>query len=598
MSASYLNSNLSSPKYGYNFVVATTQISINAILLQFLAEIAEPTVTACYVYDKVHSSIVQIDYDTLVEEANGTDPFSVPDGSDPNSDQDVINLKNVLFVGAFQATMGLPSGISPPDLPDLVTLGADTSQVEFNLLCSAFTVVGFSGSLYDPQWLNQSQSPQGPLWTFASNVDMRFSPIDPDLYKNLPPAVQNELKNLSGAAFSVQQLLFDLDNAGLWSTPTIPKLSPGSALYDLLQGTFVSQYFTQMQSSGQPLLGVGVVQQTPPTASLDLTDLNFEVSPYVDPNGQPYSDPTQEQEQMATLNYLCAINNNNLPPAVQFNWNWVDSSDVSNFDGVVSINRNDFAAYLAAPMAAYATQYCFQPTAHVDQEFSGVGIYLAFSCSMQNNQTPTVTPVLSGENVMTISHTANSYAWNQYSDDVGELSITATYTMNMAFSGTQVTVTQEQVIYVKISNTLSSDDGNMVDTTLTDTYDLYVDGQGNLNSTCTSSSSTNPTFPPVSGLKNFFTGIGSIATTILGDINDFQGGQLKDTPLAPFQNFVFPGGNTFAFKDVQFSDNQDLVTPITYQDPSNPVAVVPKSSKANNCERKHKMKTMYSDNLI
>jgi hypothetical protein len=32
-------------------------------------------------------------------------------------------------------------------------------------------------------------------------------------------------------------------------------------------------------------------------------------------------------------------------------------------------------------------------------------------------------------------------------------------------------------------------------------------------------------------------------------------------------SWVFPGGKTFAFKNVQFSDNKDLVCEITYVDP-------------------------------
>ncbi|RLL93208.1 hypothetical protein CFD26_100308 [Aspergillus turcosus] len=570
--------------------VATTQISINAILLEFLSQITEPTVTACYVYGKKSSSTIPIDYHTLIQEANGADPFSVPDGSDPKNNQDLIKLQNVQFVGAFRATVGLPSGVDPADLPDLVTLGADTSQVLFNLLCSDFTVVGFGGSIYDLDWLNQSQASEA-LWTFASQVDMRFSTVDQDAYNKLPPAVQNELENLSGTAFSVQQLLFNLDNAGLLSTPSIANIPSGSPLWDLLESTFVSQYFTQMQSSGQPLLGVGVVQQTPPTASLNLTDLNFAVSPYVDQNGQPYSNPTDAQKQMATLNYLCAINNN-LPPAVQFNWNWVDISDQSNFDGVVSVNRNDFAAYLAGPMAAYASQYCIQPTCHVD--FDGTSI--VFSCSLQNNS-PNVTAVLSGDNVMTMSYigTDSDSKVIDYNTSAS-LQITATYTMNMFFSGTRVTITQQQVIYVNIQGSMTRGaDGNMVDTTITDTYDLYIDEGGNLGCSCTSQTVINPTFPPISPIRNFFTGLGDISQKILGEIQDFQGGQLSDMPLAPFQKFVFPGGNTFTFKNVQFSNNQDLVTAITYQDPSGSVAVMPRPSKLKTSPRNLYIKSIYDD---
>jgi hypothetical protein len=38
--------------------------------------------------------------------------------------------------------------------------------------------------------------------------------------------------------------------------------------------------------------------------------------------------------------------------------------------------------------------------------------------------------------------------------------------------------------------------------------------------------------------------------------------------LTVVQDFVFPGGRTFAFKTVGFSNHQDLVAHITYADPS------------------------------
>jgi hypothetical protein len=41
---------------------------------------------------------------------------------------------------------------------------------------------------------------------------------------------------------------------------------------------------------------------------------------------------------------------------------------------------------------------------------------------------------------------------------------------------------------------------------------------------------------------------------------------LQDIPTSTVQNFVFPGGATFTFADVSFSDNQDLVSHIVYAD--------------------------------
>ena len=41
--------NLACSKYGYDFVVATTQASINSTMLNFLASRQEPTVNVCFV---------------------------------------------------------------------------------------------------------------------------------------------------------------------------------------------------------------------------------------------------------------------------------------------------------------------------------------------------------------------------------------------------------------------------------------------------------------------------------------------------------------------------------------------------------------------
>ena len=66
-------SNISDPKYGYDFVVATTQASINATMVNFLSTRKEPTIVVCYVADS-QGKRVEIDYDLLKKNAKGTDP--------------------------------------------------------------------------------------------------------------------------------------------------------------------------------------------------------------------------------------------------------------------------------------------------------------------------------------------------------------------------------------------------------------------------------------------------------------------------------------------------------------------------------------------
>lgn len=183
------------------------------------------------------------------------------------------------------------------------------------MLCSSFTMVqlkpgnGWAG----PSWTNISQSPDSP-WVFTAKVDLRLSTVDGSAYSKLPPDVQEKIMNVASQAFSVQQLLFDLTNASLMSFPEIRGVEPGSDLHTVLLKAFVGAYFHQMQKENQPLLGCSIVVDDAPISTLRLTSFNFNVNRYVDANGQEIPDPTEEQQQLATLNYLCAANNHALPP--------------------------------------------------------------------------------------------------------------------------------------------------------------------------------------------------------------------------------------------------------------------------------------------
>jgi len=56
--------------------------------------------------------------------------------------------------------------------------------------------------------------------------------------------------NVGSQAFSGQQLLLDLTNAALVTISTISGITPGTDLYLVLQISFLSAYFAQMQKGG------------------------------------------------------------------------------------------------------------------------------------------------------------------------------------------------------------------------------------------------------------------------------------------------------------------------------------------------------------
>ncbi len=556
-------SNLSSIKYGYDFVVATTQSSINSTMKEFLSGGTEPEVTICYVADN-QGNPTPIDYETLKSNAKGSDPFSVPGNANTQTNQDLNNLFAARFMVGFKARIGLPPGYQPVNIPDVVTLGSDTSAVSYNLMCSEFIVVEYTpGGGYSPaSWMNQSQPP-GKAWLFTSKVDLRLEPYG-DAYSKLPPAVQAQIKNLGGNAFSVQQLLFDLDSAALQSIPTISGVDPGSNLYLCLQKDFVGKYFSTLKQSGVPVLGCTVTQSVTPKSTLTLTNLNFQTSPLLGTNNQPIANPTPDQQAAFTLNYLCSANGDALPAPTQFAWNWVDATN-SGFDGAIAINRNTFRQYFANQLSSLVPNNCYLAWVQVTLDKASQPVY---SHKLTPGQTPAVTSPPTGATVLSYSYNSSSSDQAGLDGDIGQLKISPSFTLDVSFENNTITITQHLVVYLYIKHLATPASGNIVDKTITDTYSLAVDEYGRLTAVLKSTTQDKSQTPGVNGFLNFFTNLNQLVNDQATWARACTSTNLTDIPVSALQNFVFPGGKTFVFKDASFSNYQDLVAHITYADPS------------------------------
>lgn len=115
--SSALSSNLS--QIGYDMVVATTQKSINATMLQYLdgSDKIEPTVK-CYAWKKVvdpttkkkSEVLTEITLADLANAAPGVDPFAIADDADPDSDVFLQRLRFANFALAYVRACKLCSG--------------------------------------------------------------------------------------------------------------------------------------------------------------------------------------------------------------------------------------------------------------------------------------------------------------------------------------------------------------------------------------------------------------------------------------------------------------------------------------------------------
>lgn len=571
MSAS--QSNISSEKYGYDFVVATTQASINAGLKEYLHNADQPTTYICFLADKDGNPTKQISLPELKKKTGGINPFEIPKGTDYD-DPRIKTLTENMFVVGLKLKMGLPPGILPKDLPPIVNLGTSANNVRFNLLCSEFELIqnsppsGFGGK---GSWNVWSQ-PNGHAWYFTTKVDLVLSDLDKELdtpYFNNHPAKKkallNRLKNISASAFSLQQLLFNLDSAVVMSTPTIQGLPSGSDAAIVLTKSFTNIYFKAMKKRGEPVIAVHAAAQTPDHASLRLTGIEREVGPFIDSNGNPVSNPSPDQQKAVTLDYLCAANNNPLPGAATFNWNWVEPSKITDESGAMAINRKTMAKWLYNQLLPQIRSACIRPSTSTSVTWYGK---IKVSWSFSPYQTPqSVEYPDTGDTVLKVSYTKKADSSDKSGATYGEFDVHSSYDCTVDFKGNQIIIKQHLVMWTKVQFDSTPASGNVVDKTITDTYTLSVDENGNLQTDRKTSKKDNSKNIDLSGFVNFFVNLNDIIDEVAKTEKKVTEATFHNFPIRDVQNFVFPGADVFTYKDVLFSDGRDLVAAITYVRP-------------------------------
>jgi hypothetical protein len=590
--------------FGYDLVVAVTQKSINATMKGFLDSLTAPEVIACFIYDN-NGNMVPIGYEDLKRNAKGSDPFSVADGADSKTNQDLINLAAVLFAGAFKAQIGLPDMHDLKKIPPVVTLqGGTDAPVIFNLLCSEFNIVGFQYTGPITHWLNKAQATDDP-WYFNATVNIAKATVPPS--PSLPAAVQAKINSLQAGTFGVQQLFLDLDTAIKGArNPTFKGVDPLSALAILVDQVFLGAYFKQMRESGQPILGYLVTMSTPDASSLQLGAVVRECCPLLDASGKPITNPNQAQQDAATFNYLCTVSKT--PPTPQtFPWNWVELGEVGSFSGIQAVRREAFADVLASALGVSLNgNFCMSPSiGWTSYPGGGHAWYPSFNSSGPCTFTGAAVNGPVGQNDFTlIRYITWEPPQQQAATDWftnGGMSCRYQVTCQYSFLGwvylsmnggvSTLRIKLKPVMYFGAEHWESFLD---VPYHYHDVeYVQYINLEVTLDLTLTVTSDGRltvelPTQMPTPtdssqpfefwhmGLTGRWYGswIEPVLKNLIQSTKDSLNDRLKNLAaevkggLDSSQGWVFPGGKSFTFKKVAFSEYLDLISHITYVEPS------------------------------
>ena len=586
-------SNLSASKYGYDMVVGTTQASINATMKQFLLKFDGQEFVKCYVYKQDvpegQSHFVETDYEAY-KTTLGFDPFTIPNGT-PTSDERIQKLEANYFAFAFKTVMGLPTSFPLSAIPDVVKLDKGNSSVSYNLFCKEFEILNLEpGGYGGGTWSNLSQVGGDAPWTFTFDVSL-------DLYSNtsafasLPQEIQNQIKNLCpGSMFSVQQLYLDLNAPGLESNPQIANLDPTSNAYIYLTRVFLNKYFANMQEQskdpsnpdGNYLLGYSVKPSDPGNiSSVVPTDLNFMVSPYLDAQGNATT-----QYDLYTLNWLVMTDKHKMPAPVQFEWNWVDASDVGSFNGAMSIKKGTFGNFLNKLLSPSLGTVCLIPSAGIDVNLIKISVSYGFQHDYSGQTYSVVNDGTS--KILTYSYEKSASDSDTFVPNWGNITIKTSVQSDIYLEGTTIRTNTTAACWVHLNTDGGVSEGDIVKYNCETNYNIGVDAHGSLTVTMDT-----PTFKDLSNFDTSTWGqivsVGTIDGMISSVKNfwsvmkDFLTGQENQilAMLNGSSTWVFPGGETLVFKNAAFSQFQDLTADVTYAEPSaQAVAAATKADKA------------------
>ncbi len=565
------DSNISNLRYGYDMVVAITQASINATMEQWLSNYAGPPVILAYVYNPNpqpgESNTKSVDFEQLKQDL-GFDPFTIPNNT-PSTDPRIQKLVEKQFMYAFQTKIGIPD-FPNYTIPPIVQFNHDGSNVTYNMLFGTFQIISINFAPYGGQtWTNLSQEQNGSPWSFTFNVDLNIQSNNINNYfHNLPPEIQQQIKNLGEDMFSVQQLFLDFN---IINSVSLNGVDQNSQTYQLLYGIFLVNYLPYLRQNEAIVLGYGVVAKNPfpEQVSLIPTDLNFEICPYIDTNGNPTSDYDEY-----TLNYLIMSKGNPLPSPVQFAWNWVDKDQIALYSGVMSVNRNIFITFLQNLFSETLQNIAYQPQAHFSTDWFKVN----FSWGCIPDTTPQAYNVVQdGDHVLTYTYNKSSSDSDHNAVVWGNITFNYTAQSDVYLQGTTIMVNTTLTVNMHLNIEGGTCDGNFAKLNSNTVYTMGVDDTGKITISKSAPIINDQSDPVEPDWWQKFITLGQMngvvsdmKTSVSSWINSFLQDDTDaiENTMNGSSGWLFPGGKTFTFANVAFSEYQDLVANIQYVDPS------------------------------
>ncbi|KKO98532.1 hypothetical protein THAR02_09352 [Trichoderma harzianum] len=572
---------------GCDFVVATTQASINSGMVQFIDQARQEVQYLCYLVNPTTGDLEDpIPLEELMKRTGGISPFDIPKGT-PYDDPRITACTNALFQVGIKMRIGIPRNVNPRDL-SIVNLGQNPRSVDFNMYYSDITVIendpvkwGYSGS-----W-NIWEQPSDKPWAASCTVDLVRSNLSRNLndpyfndHRDAKFQLMSALEDLSDTNFSLQQFRLD------WM-PTKPRDDvnfPGMDMKTKAGGCLVSclfkGYLQFAHRHSFPPLAVSAVANPNHDPSLYMTATGDVVNPPRDSSGNPLSSPSSSEQAIATLNYIGAINHNRVPDVSGFNWNWVRPEDVNNKSGVIAIRRNVVAQFFLDALKRLAPRYMYEPVARKENNYRLQllkGEWLSdATADLTNDDSSRVLHIQAG-----VPPSEPLQSWDDQSNGMevyigqgikyAKVDIHPGYSCDVYFEGQQVRIEQRLWVTAAVAAEFPLQNRDYAehkpfDKYLTEKYSLSVRQGGEFfldRTSCTSDDKSEQCWEyggsdssdAESAKKGFFYNLRQM-------MDDLMPAEMSRLNICQPNRFIFPGAQPFTYQDPFFSKHQDLIASI------------------------------------
>lgn len=184
-------------------------------------------------------------------------------------------------------------------------------------------------------------------------------------------------------------------------------------------------------------------------------------------------------------------------------------------------------------------------------------------------QTPTVAYPATGTEVLTIKYNSHSEDHDKDGATYCKTELWSAFDCSLFFDKNTIKLAQHLLITLEVQIDATIVRTNIFDKKITDTYTLSINQSGQivLSDPITNTEDKSEA-PNRSEFVNMFTGVNDVVKDLKSQLSGFLNASIQEIPTTHLQNFVFPGAKTFAYKNVIFSDYQDLLSEITYITPN------------------------------